>query len=99
MEDIGRRNLSFRETLCGGPSSDGGDSNNSSVSATRGGLGLLAAACGLSNVSTFEDAAPNWLSYDMTRLQRLFANRANSSDEEPKPCSERVYNTTNRQGK
>ena len=110
MEDVGRRNLSFRETLCGRPSSDGDDSGNSSGigvgpgSAAGGGLGLLAAACGLSNYSTFGDVDPNELSFDMTRLWSLFGDQTNSSNEDgnerkPKPCSERVYNTTNRQGK
>ena len=112
MEDVGRRNLSLRQTFCGIPSGDGGDSdNNSSIgvgagTAAGGGLGLLAAACGLSNITTLGAIDSDELSYDMTRLLRLFGDqdRANSSNEDgneqkPKPCSQRIYNTTNRQGK
>lgn len=111
MSDLGRRNRTFQETLCGGPSgSDSGNSDNGNGSSSNsggvaggGGLGLLAGACGLSNNTFMEGFDSNALYLGMQRMLGFFGESTNSSKEDddktkPKQCSQLNYNISNQPG-
>lgn len=106
MGDI-QRNRSFRETFCGVPGLENGDnvngSNNGSNTGApyRGAVGLLAAACGLSNETFVGGFDLNELSASMPQLSRFFAvdvsdSRSSGKNETSKSCFDLNYNTTNR---
>ena len=110
MDDLGKRNRTFQETLCGGPSgSDGGNddnvngsSSNSGGMAVDGGLGLLAGACGLSNNTSMEGFDTNALYLGMQRMWNFFGESTNSSKEDDKTktkqCSQLNYNISDQPG-
>lgn len=98
--DIGQRNRTFRQTLCGRSAtenSNNSDVGNISTNAPQSiGLGLLASACGLSN-DTFGGFDLKQLPSAMSRLwSTVFGNATNSSSSHPKSCRDLNYNTVNR---
>lgn len=100
--DIGQRNRTFRQTLCGRSAtenSNNSDVGNISTNAPQSiGLGLLASACGLSN-DTFGGFDLKQLPSAMSRLwPTVFGNATNSSSSQPKSCRDLNYNTVNRKG-
>ncbi|XP_015768329.1 PREDICTED: uncharacterized protein LOC107346976 [Acropora digitifera] len=100
--DIGQRNRTFRQTLCGrsaAENSNNSDVGNISTNAPQSiGLALLASACGLSN-DTFGGFDLKQLPSAMSRLwPAVFGNATNSSSSHPKSCRDLNYNTVNRKG-